>query len=584
MEKETETFSPTGLGETIFKERYAIDEDETWEEACERLANHVAQAEESNKEFIKKEFYDQLVSNKFMPGGRVWYGAGRNKGQLINCYVIDTDDSREGWGDTVKDVIVISGLGGGVGVNFSPIRPRGSEIKGTGGVATGAVSLMQMVNGVGDVLVSGGGRRLALMFCLDIDHPDLEEFLHSKLDQDEINNANISVNINFDNDLFIEKVKNDELIDLKFKGKTYKSVSAREIWEKIVDHAWQNGEPGVLNGWLANQMNNIWYHKPVISTNPCGEQWLEEYGACDLGAVVLPRFVKDGKFNWNEFYETVYTAVRFLDDVLDVNYYPFEKIKKNCEEVRRIGLGVMGVHTMLMKLGLRYGSKEGLDFVDKVFNALKTISYTASIELAKEKGAFPAYDPKFLESGFIKTLDQHLRDEIAKYGIRNCSLLTVAPTGTTSIVAGVSSGIEPIPAVVYKRTYYGADEGGQRVRREEIVVDDCYYEYDPDVLESASDLHPRDHFEIQKVVQKHIDNSISKTINLPNDYKKDELSELWLEYLPYIKGSTFYRWGSREFEPISPIPKEEWHLYLEEADNHETEEFYDDCVGGVCKV
>lgn len=581
-----DVFEPKGLGSTIFRERYAFSEDETWEQACRRLASHVAKAEnEETREYFEEIFYEKLSTNVFMPGGRIWYGAGRNKAQLMNCFVAPATDSREGWGDAIKDVIVISGLGGGVGVNCSPIRPRGSEIKGTGGVATGAVSLMTMIDRVGDVLVSGGGRRLALMLCLDVSHPDLEEFISAKLDKDELNNANISVNIDFDPKEFVRLVKEDGELELRFQGKVHGTLKARKIWEKIVQNAWDNGEPGVLNGHLANEMNNIWYHKPVISTNPCGEQWLEAYGSCNLGALVLPRFVdEDGKFNWGEFDDTIRAAIRFLDNVLTVNYYPFDKIKENCENVRRVGLGVMGLHTVIMKMGMKYSSKEGKAFVDKLFDIIKNISYQESVELAKEKGQFPAFDERFLDSGFAKTLPDYLRESIRANGIRNCTLLTVAPTGTTSMVAGVSSGIEPLPAIVYERRYHSMNEKAQRVSKSEVVIDDSYYDYDESVLESAIDLHPRDHFDIQTIIQNHVDNSISKTINLPNDYPIDELSDLWLEYLPQMKGSTFYRWGSRDFEPISPIYREDWDKYVSKGEVKETEEIYDDCVGGVCAV
>jgi ribonucleoside-diphosphate reductase alpha chain len=577
-------FRPTGLGETILKERYAHDENETWEQACERVADHVSKAElDEDIEEVKEAFVDQLVTNKFMPGGRIWYGSGRVKAQLLNCYVVPTRDSREGWGDTLKDTIIISGLGGGVGTNFTPIRPRGSDIKGTGGVATGSVSLMRMIDGVGDELVGGGGRRLALMFCLDISHPDIEEFLSSKLDKDELNNANISVVLDFDPEEFARKVNADEDIDLVFEGKHYGTANAKAIWKKIVKNAWENGEPGVLNHYLAEKLSNISYHKPVISTNPCGEQWLEAYGACDLGALVLPRFVEDGEFKWGEFEESIRTAVRFLDDVLDVNYYPMEKVKENCEEVRRIGLGVMGLHTMLMELGLRYSSEEGKDFTSRVFETIKLISYEHSVELAEEKGQFPAYSEEFLEDSFASELPEWLKDKIREHGIRNCALMTVAPTGTTSMVCGVSSGIEPLPAVVYNRSWKAANELGQTVRKSEVVVDPSFYEYDNDVLESASDMHPRSHFEMQKIIQAHVDNSISKTINLPKDYPIDELGYLWLEYLPYMKGSTFYRWGSREFEPISPIAKEDWGEYIN-VEASTNEDIFNDCINGVCAV
>lgn len=581
--KKNKDFQPSGLGKTIFEERYARHKNETWEEACKRVANHVAQAENNGKiQRYEDRFYQQLSANKFMPGGRIWYGSGRPKAQLLNCFVVPTQDSREGWGEVVKEVIIISGLGGGVGINFSSIRPRGSEIKGTGGFATGAVSLMHMVDRVGDVIVSGGGRRLALMMCLDLTHPDLEEFLDSKTDLQKLNNANISVVLDIPAEEFVKKVQNDETLELKFSGqKPQAEISAREIWQKIVENAWDNGEPGVLNGHFANEMNNIHYHKELISTNPCGEIWLEEYGCCDLGALVLPKFVQDGNFDWDSFDESVRLGTRFLDNVLDVNFYPFDKIKENCEQVRRIGLGVMGLHTMLMDLGLKYSSQEGREFIDRLFSTLKNTAYDASINLAIEKGTFPAFNTDLLNSGFAKTLKRGIRNKIKEHGLRNCAVLTIAPTGTTSMVAGVSSGIEPLPAVVYWRTFFSqeSDTG----RKKELVIDDAYHKYGSDLIESAADLSPRDHFEIQKICQKHTDNAVSKTINLPEDYPIDDLADLWLEYLPYIKGSTFYRWGSRDFEPISPIPKDQWEGIIDEATTKELEEILD-CPKGSCEI
>jgi ribonucleoside-diphosphate reductase alpha chain len=585
-------FEPTGLGLTIFKERYARSPEETWQEACRRVANHVAQAEENGK--VRKysdRFYEQLVSNRLNPGGRIWYGAGRPKAQLLNCFVVPTHDSREGWGKTTYDVIVISGLMGGVGINVSPIRYRGAAIKGTGGIATGAVSLMELINGVGNVIVGGGGRRMALMLCLDINHPDLEEFLEAKLDLEKLNNANISVVLppELSSERFQEMVRNGEDIELEFGGvPTGKKLNAKELWDRLVDNSWASGEPGLLNGYLANKMNNIGYHKPLISTNPCGEIWLEEYGCCDLGALVLPRFVEDGRFDWDALDESVRMGVRFLDNVLSVNHYPLQEIKDNCETVRRVGLGVMGLHTMLLELGLSYDSPQAFAFVDKLFATIKNTSYDASINLAIEKGPFPAFDPKFLDSGFAKTLKRGIRNKIREHGIRNCALMTIAPTGTTSMMAGVSSGIEPIPSPVYWRNYHTLDELANRHLTKELVVEEAFHKYDPSILQSAIDVPIRSHFEMQKIVQSHIDNAVSKTINMAPDASKEEFAKLWLEYLPYVKGTTVYRYGSRENEPINPVPRDQWDEIVEKQESHNemtVDEFLTlDCPGGVCDL
>lgn len=830
------SFVPTGLGEIIFRDRYARNPEENWDEACRRVATHVAEAEENGN--VKKfgdRFYQQLVESKFNPGGRIWYGAGRPKAQLLNCFVVPTADSREGWGRTTSDTIVISGLMGGVGMNLSPVRPRGSIVNGTGGVATGAVSFGTLIDGVGDVIAGGGGRRMALMLCLNVNHPDLEEFLTVKLDLNKLNNANISVVIppEMSTEEFVNKVKNAEEIDLIFNGvSSGRTINAKALWDVLVENAWTSGEPGILNGFLANKMNNIFYHKPLVSTNPCltgdtvistvdgprtfeqlandgkdvlvyawhpetkkpvirmmrrphktaqnvrvlevefdsglkvrctpdhnfysfrgekvqaqdlkvgssvrawsmsehrdghlrvhgwdatankaahqwvsrmmyenfygdipegmivhhknenkydnhisnleiqtvtehnqehyparyaagfdgtaknhkvigireagtadvyngcvddahsyiildpepiagiqsgivsancGEIWLEEYGCCDLGAIVLPRFVNNGEFDWDAFDETIRLGVRFLDNVLTVNHYPLPEIKENCENVRRLGLGVMGLHTMLLELGMKYDSEEAFAFVDKLFDVLKNTAYDASCNLGIEKGVFPAFSREFLNSGFAKTLKRGIRNKIKEHGLRNCALLTIAPTGTTSMttegdfidqdghviehVDHVSSGIEPNNPAIYERTYFKPTTTGERVRATEMVIEGAFYKY-PDLIQSAVDIPVQNHFRMQQVVQKHIDNAVSKTINLANDFPKDAFGDIWLEYLPTLKGTTVYRYGSRENEPIRPIPREQWDevLAAKNAVQGEltAEEFLAlDCPDGVCEI
>jgi ribonucleoside-diphosphate reductase alpha chain len=595
----SEKFQPTGLSETIFKERYAIHPDESWDEASNRLATHVAKAENDTiRQGVAEEFYEEIVTNRFMPGGRIWYGSGRNRAQLLNCFVVPTSDSREGWGKTIHDVIVISGMGGGVGLNCSPIRPRGSRINGTGGIATGAVSLMNMINAVGDELVAGGGRRLALMLDLNLTHPDMPEFISAKLDKKRLNNANVSVVIDkrMNTETFVSKVQNNKDFDLTWGGSTYGKQNARELWAKIVENAWNSGEPGVLNGDVANRESNIWYYKPLISTNPCGEIWLEEYGCCDLGALVLPRFVNDlGYIDWYQLKRSIHTAVRFLDNVLSVNEYPLPEIRDNCNNVRRIGLGIMGLHDLLIQLGYRYSSREAKDFVDQLMHFIKVESYNASINLAIEKGPFPAFDKEgFLNSGFVKrALPEYIKKDIEINGIRNCAILTIAPTGTTGMVANVSTGIEPIFAPAYWRRFYRPTPDGSRQLDRELVINPWWSKLEEqgksiDVLEGAYDVSPLDHFEMQRICQNHIDNATSKTINLPNNYKVDSLSELWLEYLPYLKGTTFYRAGSRGEEPLEAIPLAEAQRLMKEnaqsAEASVSEQNAMDCVGGACEV
>lgn len=590
------TYQPKGLSETIFKDRYTIHPNESWSNASQRLARHVASAEHGSKaQEWEEKFTDEIENNRFMPGGRIWYGAGRPRAQLLNCFVVPTSDSREGWGKTLSDVIVISGMGGGVGINCSPIRPRGSAINGTGGISTGAVSLMNMINSVGDELVAGGGRRMALMLDLNLSHPDMPEFLDAKLDKGRLNNANVSVIIDkkINASTFVNKVKRGEDYDLSFGNQPRGKVNAKTIWEKIVQNAWSSGEPGVLNGDLANKESNIFYYKPLVSTNPCGEIWLEEYGCCDLGALVLPRFVDSlGNFNWNAFAESIKTAVRFLDNVLSVNEYPLPEIRENCNNVRRIGLGIMGLHHMLIMMGYKYSSKAAKQFVDGLMSFLKWNAYQASIELAAEKGPFPAFDPQMINSGFIQRQHPQFAKNILNHGIRNCALLTIAPTGTTGMVANVSTGIEPIFSAAYWRRFYKPTADGSREKTIELVTDPLYDEFaatgrSTDILEGAYDIAPEDHFKMQQICQNHIDNATSKTINLPNDYKVDSLSDLWLEYLPALKGTTFYRAGSRGEEPLEAIPLAEAReivAHNKHKAGNVTEQNSMDCPDGVCEI
>lgn len=596
------SFAPSGLGLTIFKDRYARNPEETWEEGAYRVARHVAQAETNgNVARYTDRFWEQIRDGLFCPGGRIWYGAGRPKAQLLNCFVVPVQDSREGWGKVTSDIIVISSLMGGVGANLSPARPRGYEVKGTGGVSTGAVSLGTLINGVGEVIVGGGGRRMALMLCLNVNHPDVFEFLDEKLDQGKLNNANVSLVLppDLSGERFAEMVRNCEEMPLVFNGiPSGKTVNTRWLWDRLVENAWTGGEPGVLNGHYANKMNNIAYAQQLISTNPCGEIWLEPYGSCCLGSLVLPNFVRhdtwtDGvttaTFDWDAFDESVRLGVRFLDDVLTVNQYPLSEIKDNNERFRRIGLGVMGLHTMLLELGMRYDDEASFAFVDRLFATMKNTAYDASINLAIEKGPFPGYEPAFLDSGFMKTMKRGLRNKVREHGIRNCAVMTVAPTGTTSMLMKVSSALEPLAPAVYWRNYFKPTATGERELTRELVVEEAYEKY-PDLVQSAIDVPVESHFRMQAVVQSHVDNAVSKTINLARDFPQDAFGDTWLKYLPMLKGTTVYRYGSRENEPINPVPRDEWDEVVaahrsETVQQMTVDEFMSvDCPTGSCEI
>tara|TARA_R110000824_G_scaffold5793_8_gene26682 strand:+ start:18316 stop:20232 length:1917 start_codon:yes stop_codon:yes gene_type:complete len=630
-------YEPQDFAKTIFDQRYAISQTETYEEACDRVASHVAAAENGNRDKWKNRFTTAMKENRFIPGGRIWYGSGRMKGQLLNCFVLGITDSREGWGKAFHEMTVVSGTGGGVGMNFSPIRPRGTPIRGTGGTATGAVSVMEMIDAIGEGIKAGGGRRTALMQCLRYDHADIMEFLNKKfnkvkisedtirdvladtypnLPKDEVDaivqsygadnesiikslvkyqldqrlkNANVSVLV--DNHFF-ELIKKDEDVIFEWNNKEISRVSASEIWNIIVQNSWESGEPGILNIGLANEMNNIYYHAPLISTNPCGEIFLEENGCCDLGAINLVSHIdpKTNEIDWDMLADSVTVGVRFLDDVLDVNIYPTKAIEQNCHTVRRIGLGIMGLGHCLIQLGYHYNNAEGRRMVDKIFNFIKKRAYESSTYIAAEKGPFPAFDAeKFLDSGFCKTLTKGIRAKIREYGIRNCALLTIAPTGTTSILAGTSSGVEPVFSAGYKRRYYADKKGSNdRVIKEEIVIDPLFKALheegnDFSAFVSAHEIGVEDHMRMQATVQKHIDNAVSKTICIPNDYPVEKYGELLLKYGPQLKGTTVYRSGSRGNEPLVPISVEEAVSHLRK-DDALIGAAQSDCPSGVCEI
>lgn len=578
-------YRPQGFALEIFQSRHAAHETETWEDACQRVAQHISNAETgAARDTWKSRFADVLENNLLMPGGRIWYGAGRARGQMLNCFVVGTEDSREGWGKTVSDSIVISGTGGGVGLNASPVRPRGTPIRGTGGQSTGAVSLMEIINAAGEVIKAGGGRRTALMLALGISHGDIVEFLDKKLDLKQLNNANVSVVFDDNPEIFFQKVAADESWPLYHQGGQVGAIPARVLWERIVKNALAGGEPGILNGYLANKMSNIWYVEPLTCTNPCGEIWLSPYDCCCLAALVLPRFVENGVVDWELLESVVKIGVRFLDNVLTVNTYPLPEIQAKCSTLRRIGLGITGLHHMLLEIGIKYNSPEGLEFVDKLMNKIKTWSYEASSDLAAEKGPFPAFDAgRFLKSGFSKTLRPSLREKIRRQGMRNCALNTIAPTGTISMVCETSSGIEPIFAAAYERRYRKGEELAM-----EVVVDPMFKRFvaegrGVEHFVGAHDLSMRDHLEMQRTCQRHVDNAVSKTINLPYGTSADELSALYMEYLPDLKGITVYPDGSRENQPLTPIPLDRATALAEEAVSAESLSA-DPCRSGVCEV
>lgn len=588
-------FEPKGYSETIFKNRYAFTQDETWVEAARRVAKQMALAELPEKQkFYEEQFFNILVNNMFVPGGRILYNSGRNNAQLLNCFVLGSQlDSKEGWGRLAYESIVTSMTGGGCGTDFSDVRPRGSTITGQRGDAPGAVELMKLDDGTSKPIRAGGQRRVAKMFSLDLDHPDVLEFLDAKLEKGELTSANVSVRSKRTTD-FIKAVKKDLDWELSWKGKYKSTIKARDLWKKIVTNAYNSAEPGFLNWEMVENESNIYYIEPLVTTNPCGEIALSSYDCCCLGHMVLPRFVNGNDINWSSLADTIRTGVRFLDNVLSVNNYPLPEMKAQSHKLRRIGLGTTGLADVLAMLGHKYGSEEGNKFVEKLYKFIAKIAYEASVMLAVEKGMFPGCKPeKHIESGFMKRMPHKIRSLVKEHGIRNCAILTQAPTGTVSILSdNCSSGIEPMFAPAYERRYWDGD-----VRKTELVFHPLFERFvkegkDVTHFVGSQDISVRDHMELQCIVQKWVDNAVSKTINMAEDYPIEDMEKLWLEYLPKLKGTTFYRASTRgyvrEDGTIDPPPLTA--LDLNEAlqrfkEKHAVDAVsVDDCPGGVCAI
>jgi ribonucleoside-diphosphate reductase alpha chain len=590
-------FQPEGFSNTIFKERYALTDSETWPEACRRVAKQMALAENVEKQKIYEDkFYDALVDNLFCPGGRIWYNSGRNNPQLLNCFLLtDELDSKEGWGRISYEMIVTSMTGGGCGIDFSDVRPDGASIGDHKGTCPGPLALMDLIDFNAGPVIAGGGRRVALMLSLDIDHPDIHKFLDAKLVKGKLTHANVSVRSKLTSD-FIKAIKNNEDIILSWKGKYKTNTNAKALWEKIVKNAYECAEPGFLNWELALSESTIYYIDEIASTNPCGEIPMSPYESCCLGHLVLFRFVnsKGTDLDWVLLGNTIRTGVRFLDDVLSVNLYPIPEMKTKAQQLRRIGLGVTGLGDMLALLGYRYGSSEANTFLDKLFRFISKNAYESSVMLAIEKGPFPLCNPqKHIESGYVKRMTPKVKQLILEHGIRNCAVLTAAPTGTISILSdNCSSGLEAMFAPAYWRNYWKGKE-----RHRELVFHPLFKRFmeegkDVSHFIGAHQLTVREHLETQKIIQKHIDQSVSKTINMSEDYPMEDMSKLWLEYLPYLKGTTFYRQNTRGYvdengvvhePPLVAIPLEEAKqrfLNKEIA----VENGIVDCVGGICEI
>ena len=589
----------------IAQSRYFMD-GEDWNTCSERVANTISTPEVNNREKIKDAFHEMIFNMDFLPGGRILRNSARPRGSLFNCYHLPIGDSIEEIGQLYKDALTLWSEGGGVGVNFTPLRPKHDPIHGKGGTSSGLVSFMEGADFISRLIESGGSRRAAAIGHIDVSHPELLDFIDAKLlkpnvtqwlkddtpedikqlvknklDVGSLTHFNISVMVNND---FLERVEGDKDWTFKFKQKSYGKVKARHIWDKIVSNMVRCAEPGLIN-WSTFSKNNSYYFEPVLGTNPCGETTLGPYGVCDLGSLVLPNFITGNiNTNWKKLEHVIKMAVRFLDNVIEVNKYVLKEIDINAHKSRRVGVGVIGLAEYLFAKKVRYGSEKAVQETERLMRFIRDTCYQASVELAIEKGAFPQFDPiAYGKASFIRKLPAQLRMDIKKYGVRNCTSMALAPTGTISLLADYTSAIEPLFAKAMMRHDRVSDRMYIHPQYREFLESD---EETPDWFVDSFDLDPKDHFEMQVACQKYCDASVSKTINLPKETSEEDLSELLLEYIYDLKGCTVYRDGSREGQILNRIEEKDVIEYLNTDTKVETnlDEKQVQCATGTCEL
>lgn len=540
---------------------------------------------------LSKRFYDAITHRFFMPNSPTLMNAGRELGQLAACFVLPVEDSLEGIFETIKNTALIHQSGGGTGFSFSRLRPKNSVVKSTMGVSSGPVSFMEVFNAATEAVKQGGTRRGANMGILRVDHPDIIEFINCKSDNDKLNNFNISVAIT------------DKFMDAYLKGEDYDLVNpqnnevvgrmcAKDVFDLIVDCAWRNGEPGVVFIDKMNADNPTPLIGAIESTNPCGEVPLLPYEACNLGSINLGLMMKEenGSMNvdWDLLEKTVRTAMRFLDNVIEVNKYPLPQISELVSNNRKIGLGVMGWADMLMKAGISYSSEDGTKLAGQVMEFIDYISKSESIELAKERGRFnnfkgSIYDQsnylfnKFKGKSAGKISDDmwaKLDSDIQKYGLRNATTTCIAPTGTISMIAGASGGVEPLFGLVFSRLIMDGTEMLEvnpifkdYMLSHNLYSDNLMAQIAKDgslshvegvpneikrIFVTAHDIAPYWHVKMQAAFQLHVDNAVSKTVNFVESATREDIKEVYiLAYKNNLKGITVYRNNSRQFQPMN---------------------------------
>lgn len=523
------------ISQAVDSEKYRLP-GESFPESIDRLVSIVPA-------HMRLKMYELLINQRFLPAGRIRNAIGSPKlVTAFNCYVMkDIPDSLEGIMDILKDGALTMKQGGGTGYNFSKIRPKDEWIKSVGSKASGPISYMYIYDSMCATIKSAGERRGAMMFVLRIDHPDVEDYITVKTQKGVLTNANLSVAVT---DAFMQAVENDTDFNLTFEGKVYKTVKARELWDKLMAATWDWAEPGILFIDRINQMNNLWYVEEINATNPCGEQPLPADGACLLGSMNLVKYVRqtdhgEWVFDYQTFAIDVSLAVNYLDLVIDNTIYPLPDQEQEAKTKRRMGIGVTGVANAIERMGYPYGSDEFIATLERILTTLRDSAYIASINLAREKGSFPAFHPvSYLSGQFIQTLPLHIRTLIGTYGIRNSHLLSIAPTGTISLCAdNISSGIEPVFTHEYQRDIIMASGETQTV----TVTDYAYREWGIKGR-TALELTPQEHVKVLATAQKFVDSAVSKTVNIGDEVTYEEFKSVYLDaYRSGAKGCTTFR-------------------------------------------
>ena len=557
------------LGSDVLKNKYLAPGEEHPYQMWERQSKALASVEKTkaDKDKWQSKFYSILEDFRFVPGGRIMHGAGREDitTTLNNCYVVAVkDDSIKSIYNTIIEEALTYKYGGGCGHDLSLLRPSGDAINGTGGDSCGPTGFMNLFSENTNTIAQHG-RRGANMQTLRVDHPDIEKFITIKTgDINMVKYSNISVLLTHK---FMDAVKDDTDFDLVFDGQVYETIKAKDLWDKIINSAHASAEPGLLFWDTMTDYHNAEYCSPLVSTNPCAEQPLPDGGCCNLGAVNLERFVDENQnFMVEEFKETVEIGTRFLDNVVDYNLdrHALEDQKKNAMNDRRVGLGILGLGDMLVRMGIQYDSEDAIQTIDQIMTIFRDTAYETSINLAKEKGQFPNFNWKgYNKSKFVKALPKSIKEKIKNNGIRNCTLTTVAPTGSGAIVARVTSGVEPIFATSYKRMVKKNDGGyGKEFEQYTVyhpIIKELFGtdENLPEYVTTAHKIDPFFRVKMQGTVQKYIDSSISSTVNLQEDIPVETVADIYMKaYENGLKGITVYREGSREGILITNDDKE----------------------------